>query len=131
MLDRRAMLGAAGLLAYPAQAWALSGKSRVMNAMITDDPAHLNYPLFNTRIMQEICGNINEALLLFDWQFKPHPNLARAFEMAPDGLTYTFHLRPDVLGHDGVKFTARDVVFSCGVWLPPLHPRPPAPFRHH
>ena len=61
--------------------------------MMTDEPAHLNYPLFNTRLMQEICGNINESLLLFDWQFKPHPNLARGFEMSPDGLTYTFHLR--------------------------------------
>src|SRR6185295_15777696 len=130
MLNRRAALGAAGLLAYPAQAWALSGKSRVMNAMLTDDPAHLNYPLYNTRIMQEICGNINESLLLFDWQFKPHPNLARAFEMSPDGLTYTFHLRTDVQWHDGVKFTARDVVFSCGVMLPQLNPRSRAAFSH-
>jgi len=130
MLNRRAALGAAGLLAYPAQAWGAPGKSRVMNAMITDDPAHLNYPLFNTRIMQEICGNINESLLLFDWQFQPHPNLARAFEMSPDGLTYTFHLRTDVQWHDGVKFTARDVVFSCGVMLPQLNPRSRAAFSH-
>ena len=26
--------------------------------------------------MQEICGNINESLLLFDWQFK-HLNLTK------------------------------------------------------
>ena len=106
MLDRRAMLGGTGLLAFPAAAWASSDR-RIINAMMTDEPAHLNYPLFNTRIMQEICGNIHESLLLFDWQFKPHPNLARAFEMSPDGLTYTFHLRTDVQWHDGVKFTAR------------------------
>src|SRR4051812_35008879 len=107
MLDRRAMLGAAGLLAYPAQAWpapnerrnARSGNSRVISAMMFSEPAHLNYPLLNTRIMQEICGNIHEALLLFDWQFKPQPNLAHAFEMSPDGLTYTFHLRDDVTWH--------------------------------
>ena len=80
--------------------------------------------------MQEICGNINESLLLFDWQFKPHPNLARAFEMSPDGLTYTFHLRDDVLWHDGVKFTARDVVFSCGTMLPQLNPRSRNAFGH-
>jgi peptide/nickel transport system substrate-binding protein len=129
-LDRRAVLGAAGLLAYPAQAWAAPNKRRIINAMMTDDPAHLNYPLFNTRVMQEICGNINESLLLFDWQFKPHPNLARAFEMSPDGLTYTFHLRPDVSWHDGVRFTARDVVFSCGVMLPQLNPRSRSAFSH-
>jgi peptide/nickel transport system substrate-binding protein len=80
--------------------------------------------------MQEICGNINEALLRFDWQFKPHPNLARAFEMSSDGLNYTFHLRPDVVWHDGVKFTARDVVFSCGTLLPQLNPRSRNAFSH-
>lgn len=130
MLSRRATLGAAGLLAYPAQAWAAAGKSRVINAMMTDDPAHLNLPLFNTRILQEICGNINESLLLFDWQFKPHPHLARAFEVSSDGLTYTFRLRTDVQWHDGVKFTARDVAFSCGTMLPQLNPRSRNTFSH-
>jgi peptide/nickel transport system substrate-binding protein len=132
MLDRRAMLGAA--LAYPAQAWAVPkrtpGGRRIINAMMFEDPAHLNYPLSNTRIMQEICGNINESLLLFDWQFKPQPNLADSFEMSPDGLHYVFHLRRDVLWHDGVPFTAKDVAFSCGVMLPQLNPRSRASFSH-
>src|SRR4051812_11429805 len=123
MLDRRAMLGAAASV-LPARSWASAGSSRrVITAMMTDDPATLCYPLFNTRLTQEICGNIHEALLLFDWQFKPQPNLARAFEMSPDGLTYTFHLRNDVTWHDGVKFTARDVAFSCGTMLPQVNPR--------
>jgi len=122
MLDRRTAMGAmAGLLA-PLPASGAAGR-RIINAMMTDEPAALCYPLFNTRLTQEICGNINESLLLFDWQFNPHPNLARAFEMTPDGLTYTFHLRDDVLWHDGVPFTARDVVFSCGTMLPQLNPR--------
>jgi len=127
---RRTVLGAAGLLAFPAQAWSAPANSRVITAMMPAEPAHLNYPLFNTRIMQEICGNINESLLLFDWQFKPHPNLARAFEMSPDGLTYTFHLRSDVTWHDGVKFTAHDVAFSCGTMLPQLNPRSRNAFSH-
>ncbi len=50
--------------------------------------------------------------------------------MSPDGLTYTFHLRDDVLWHDGVKFTARDVAFSCGVMLPELNPRSRNSFSH-
>lgn len=130
MLDRRAMLAGAGLLAYPAQAWGQSARDRIINAMIFADPATLCYPLANTRLLQQICGNINESLLLFDWQFKPHPNLARAFEMSPDGLTYTFHLRDDVHWHDGVKFTGRDMVFSCGVMLPQLNPRSRNSFSH-
>jgi peptide/nickel transport system substrate-binding protein len=120
-------LGAAGLLTVPARA---SDRRRILNAMMTDEPAALCYPLFNTRLTQEICGNINESLLLFDWQFNPHPNLARAFEVAPDGLTYTFHLRSDVLWHDGVKFGARDVIFSMGTMLPQLNPRSRNAFSH-
>ena len=92
-LDRRAILGAAaGAPFFTAPAWA--ARDGIINAMMTDEPATLCYPLFNTRLVQEICGNINESLLLFDWQFKPHPNLAQAFEMSPDGLTAT--RRPEV-----------------------------------
>src|SRR6201986_281356 len=129
MLDRRAMLGAAAC-ALPGQSGASAGSGRVITAMMTDEPATLCYPLFNTRLAQEICGNINESLLLFDWQFNPHPNLARAFEVSSDGLTYTFHLRPDVLWHDGVKFGARDVIFSMGTMLPQLNPRSRNAFAH-
>jgi peptide/nickel transport system substrate-binding protein len=127
MLDRRSVLSAAGLLTVPARA---SDRRRVLNAMMPDEPAALCYPLFNTRLTQEICGNINESLLLFDWQFNPHPNLARAFEVSPDGLTYTFHLRSDVLWHDGVRFGARDVIFSMGTMLPQLNPRSKNAFAH-
>src|SRR6478609_4408371 len=130
MLDRRAMLGAASL-AVPAVGSALAADSRRMiTAMMTDDPATLCYPLFNTRLTQEICGNIQESLLLFDWQFKPQPNLAKSFEVSKDGLTYVFHLRDDVLWHDGKPFTARDVAFSCGQMLPQLNPRSRAAFSH-
>ena len=79
------MLGAAAC-ALPRRSWASAGSNRrVITAMMTDDPASLCYPLFNTRVMQEICGNINESLLLFDWQFKPQPNLAGSCALLPGG----------------------------------------------
>ena len=40
------------------------------------------------------------------------PELATAWEIAPDGLTATFTLRPDVKFSDGTPLTADDVVFS-------------------
>lgn len=40
------------------------------------------------------------------------PSLATAWELSPDGLTYTFHLRPDVTFHDGSPLKASDVKFS-------------------
>jgi peptide/nickel transport system substrate-binding protein len=40
------------------------------------------------------------------------PGLADSYEIAPDGITYTFNLNQDATWHDGTDFTAEDVVFS-------------------
>lgn len=37
------------------------------------------------------------------------PGLAKSWEISPDGLTYTFHLRDDVTFHDGTPFNAEAV----------------------
>ncbi len=40
------------------------------------------------------------------------PCLATSYEVSEDYMTYTFHLRDDVLWHDGEKFTSADVEYS-------------------
>lgn len=40
------------------------------------------------------------------------PGLADSWDVATDGKTYTFHLNQSAAWHDGVPFTADDVVFS-------------------
>ena len=40
---------------------------------------------------------------------KVSPDLADSWEVAADGLTYTFHLRPNVRFHDGTVLTSADV----------------------
>ncbi|MBF0514783.1 MAG: ABC transporter substrate-binding protein [Desulfovibrionaceae bacterium] len=40
------------------------------------------------------------------------PGLAASWEISPDGLVYTFHLRPGVRFHDGSPLTAADVVYT-------------------
>ena len=40
--------------------------------------------------------------------------------ISPDGLTITYHLRPGVRWHDGVRFDARDMVFT---WRAIMSPR--------
>ena len=40
------------------------------------------------------------------------PALAEKWEISPDGLTYTFHLRKDVIFSDGTPLKASDVKFS-------------------
>lgn len=40
------------------------------------------------------------------------PGLASSWDVSPDGMTYTFHLRPGVQFSNGQKLTAADVKFS-------------------
>lgn len=54
----------------------------------------------------------NEGLLTFDHDLNPQPLLATSWEVAPDGLTYTFKIREGVKFHDGTEMTAEDVAFS-------------------
>jgi len=42
----------------------------------------------------------------------PGPSVAASWEVSETGLVYTFHLRTDILFHDGGRLTAEDVVFS-------------------
>src|SRR5215208_6588303 len=44
---------------------------------------------------------------------QPAPTgLADSWEIAPDGVTYTFHLNPDAVWHDGEDVSSEDVQFS-------------------
>lgn len=40
------------------------------------------------------------------------PALAESWDVSDDGLTYTFHLRPNISFSDGTPMTSKDVVFS-------------------
>ncbi|MFG1420543.1 ABC transporter substrate-binding protein [Roseixanthobacter liquoris] len=79
---------------------------------------------------QLVAGNIFDGLVTYDFDLKPRPNLAERWEVAPDGLTITFHLRQGVTWHDGRPFTAADVKWSLeNVWRT-IHPRNKALFEN-
>jgi peptide/nickel transport system substrate-binding protein len=62
--------------------------------------------------------NIFETLLVYgDQDTTVHPGLAEKWEISPDGLTYTFHLRQGVKFHDGTDFNADAVVFNFDRWM--------------
>lgn len=56
--------------------------------------------------------HIYETLINFDNEGKVEPALAEKWEMAEDGVTYTFHLRKGVKFHDGDELKAEDIVAS-------------------
>lgn len=62
-----------------------------------------------------VCNNVYEGLVHYaDESTSLEPGLAESWEIAPDGKTYTFHLRKGVKFHDGTAFNADAVVFSIG-----------------
>ncbi|HSO20004.1 MAG TPA: ABC transporter substrate-binding protein, partial [Desulfosarcina sp.] len=62
-----------------------------------------------------ICDNVFDQLVLYaDESTDIVPGLATSWEVSPDGLTYTFHLREGVTFHDGTEMNADAVVFSLG-----------------
>jgi len=51
------------------------------------------------------------------------PSLAEKWEISPDGLTYTFHLRSGVKFHDGTDFNAEAVKWNFERWMDKSHPQ--------
>lgn len=77
-----------------------------------------------------VCSaKVTEGLLWYDNDMRPQPQLATSWEIAPDGLTYTFRLRRGVKWHDGRDFSADDVLASLAI-LRTLHPRGRSTFLH-
>ena len=53
-----------------------------------------------------------DGLTRFTPDARIEPGLARSWDVSPDGLRYTFHLRSDVRFHDGTPFQAKHVALS-------------------
>ncbi len=80
-----------------------------------------------TSVNPQLATAVNEAAILrelFDGMFtddalgRPIPGVARTWEVSSDGLTWTFHLRPEVWS-DGQPVTANDFVFAYRHMLDP------------
>jgi peptide/nickel transport system substrate-binding protein/oligopeptide transport system substrate-binding protein len=83
------------------------------------DPRSLDPALSTDVPTGRAVGYLFDGLTRFDPDAKVEPALASRWEISPDGLTYTFHLRQGVTFHDGSHFTAANVVSS---WQRALDP---------
>jgi peptide/nickel transport system substrate-binding protein len=52
------------------------------------------------------------TLIDYDERYQPRPYLAESWDLAPDSTSITFHLRQEVMWHDGERTDARDVAFT-------------------
>jgi peptide/nickel transport system substrate-binding protein len=51
-----------------------------------------------------------QPLIKYDNEFKLEPGLAESWELSPDGLTWTFHLRKDVVFSNGTPYTSKSLL---------------------
>jgi oligopeptide transport system substrate-binding protein len=120
-LTRRGVLGATGVAAVAAgAAFALRGSGGVRSAR-TDprtfhrgnraEPDTLDPHLATSQYEYEIVGDMFVGLMTENAAGDPVPGAALGYESSPDGLVYTFHLRPHNWS-DGTPVTARDFVYS-------------------
>ena len=70
----------------------------------------------------DISGLVYNGLVRYDKNYQLEGDLARSWEVSPDGLTITFHLRRGVKWHDGHDFTSHDVLFTYQVVVDPKTP---------
>ena len=77
------------------------------------DPISLDPAVITDYESAKITNAIFEGLVRYANQTSEiEPCLATGWETSQDGLVWTFHLRRDVLFHDGTSFDADSVVFS-------------------
>jgi peptide/nickel transport system substrate-binding protein len=91
---------------------------------VTVNPKTFNALMANETSSLDIIRRLNTALVRYDNGAQRFvPELAKSWEVAPDGITWTFHLRKGAAFSDGHPITADDVLFSFEVaYDPVLHP---------
>jgi peptide/nickel transport system substrate-binding protein len=71
---------------------------------------------------QEIGGLIYSILVRTDRNLRLEGELVEGWDISPDQLTITFHVRKGVKWHDGVELTAADVDFTYRYMIDPKTP---------
>src|SRR5690349_14475174 len=72
-----------------------------LNMLINPEPPVLVSIFQTTGPALVASSKVLEGLLAYDFDLKPKPQLATAWNVSPDGLKYTFTLRQNVKWHDG------------------------------
>lgn len=100
-----------------------SAKPKTINNVLTlrlaAEPTLLN-PILSTDVYAAaVEGLLFSGLMRVNDELMMEPDMAERYTISPDGCTYLFYLKRNVLWHDGQPFTARDVVFTFDLILDP------------
>jgi peptide/nickel transport system substrate-binding protein len=86
--------------------------SRNLVAAIAGEPDQLDPQKTSAYFSFEVLENVFDTLVEPDENLEMRPALAESWDVSPDQLAWTFHLRHGATFHDGSPFTADDVVYS-------------------
>ncbi|MGH7101161.1 MAG: ABC transporter substrate-binding protein [Acetobacteraceae bacterium] len=122
LMARRGFLaGSAALAAYPRSGLAAAAPARggVLRIAVDQAAGVLN-PL-RTRVNPEylVAELLYSGLTRLNEVMAAEPDLAASWSANADLTEWTFHLRPDLVFHDGSQCTAKDVAASFAVMLDP------------
>ena len=109
-------LAAAGLAQTPS-------RGGVAVIVVQADPGHLNPAISTGSHVHAVADSMYNALIEFDRDLKPQPDLALRWTVSEGGTLYTFKLAPNVKWHDGTPFTSADVKFTFDEVLLKHHAR--------
>jgi peptide/nickel transport system substrate-binding protein len=76
------------------------------------EPSILIPMLAGDSASHDVAGLIFNGLVKYDTDLSVIGDLAESWDISPDGLVITFHLRKGVKWADGIEFTADDVMFG-------------------
>lgn len=108
-------------LGLPAMA-AEPKKGGTLTYVLSGEPQALVALTNTSGVNVHVSAKVTEGLLAYDFDVKPQPSLATAWEVLNEGRSIIFTLREGVKWHDGQDFTAEDVAFSLTT-LKEVHPR--------
>ncbi|MEW6587447.1 MAG: ABC transporter substrate-binding protein, partial [Nitrospirota bacterium] len=105
------------ILIAPSQSTAseLSDQPAYGDALITGsigEPSILIPMLAGDSASHDVAGLVFNGLIKYDTDLSIIGDLAESWDISPDGLVITFHLKKGVKWTDGVEFTADDVMFG-------------------
>ncbi len=76
------------------------------------EPEILDPALVTAQATSRVTYTLFEGLTAFDSRGVPQPGVAERWEISPDGLRYTFHLRKEACWSNGEPVTAEDFHYS-------------------
>jgi peptide/nickel transport system substrate-binding protein len=120
-LNRRALLAggaalASATLARPQLALAQGGGRSTLRFIPSTPLPSLDPIVATSYVIRNHGYLIYDTLFATDANFQIKPQMVSEWQTAPDGLTWTFHLRDGLAFHDGQPVRAQDCIASIQRW---------------